>query len=342
MTRGVSRRTFALAGGAAIVAAPFVARAQALPRVRFTLDWAFQGPNAYALLGREKGFFRDAGVDVQINRGFGSGRVPVDIAAGTYDIGQGDINPTIKFMAENPDRGLVVVAITADQGALAATARADGPIRAPRDLEGKTLAAPDFDAGRQMFPAFARAAGIDASRITWLSVQPELREPMLVQRRCDAITGFVTSTALSLKAIGMDWPQQRIMLYRDFGLDLYSTCYLTTRDYLRREPAAVRATLRALFRSHVHAYRNPQEAIDVLKRVEPLTDVAIESERQRVAVEYLMVSDHVRRNGLSAVDMARLGRGIRAVEEAYNVTTRLRPEDVYTPDFLPPAEERML
>lgn len=345
MTRGLSRRSVArgsLALAGAALFAPFVARGQALARVRFTMDWAFQGPSSYILLGRERGFFREAGVDIQVTRGFGSGRVPVDIAAGTYDMGQGDINPTLKFMAENPDRGLVVVAITADQGALAATTRADGPIRGPRDLEGKTLAAPEFDAGRQMFPAFARAAGIDTSRITWMSVQPELREPMLVQRRADAITGFVTSTALSLKAIGMDWPQQRIMLYRDYGLDLYSTCYLTTRDYLRRSPDAARATLRGLFRSLVHTYRNPQEGIDVLKRVEPLTDVAIEAERQRVATEYLTVTDNVRRNGLSSVDPERLARGIRAIEQAYGITARLRPEDVYTADFLPPREDRML
>ncbi|MBL8837561.1 MAG: ABC transporter substrate-binding protein [Alphaproteobacteria bacterium] len=343
MTKGLSRRQFATIAGAAMLAAPHVARGQAaLARVRFTMDWAFQGPSSYALLGREKGFFREAGIDIQLSRGFGSGRVPVDIAAGAYDMGQGDINPTLKFMADNPDRGLVVVAIAADRGAICATVRGDGPINSPRDLEGKTLAAPEFDAGRQIFPAFARAAGIDARRITWMSVQPELREPMLVQRRADGITGILMSTALSLKALGMDWPAQRIMLYRDFGLDLYATCYITTQDYLRRQPDAVRGTLRGLFRSIVHTQRNPAEAIEILKRVEPLTDVAIETERQRVASEYTVVTDNVRRNGLSSVDPARLQLGIRAIEEAYGLTARLRPEDVYTDAYLPPRAERML
>ncbi|MFM8616671.1 MAG: ABC transporter substrate-binding protein, partial [Alphaproteobacteria bacterium] len=66
MAHGISRRG-ALIAGTAILAAPMVARAQPA-RLRFTLDWAFQAPNAFALLARDKGYFRDAGIDVQIDR----------------------------------------------------------------------------------------------------------------------------------------------------------------------------------------------------------------------------------------------------------------------------------
>ena len=165
MTRGVSRRSFAAGVGAAVVAAPFVARGQgALTRVRYTMDWAFQGPIAFAILGRDKGFFREAGIDIAFSRGFGGGRVPVDIAAGAYEMGQADINPALKFMAENPDRGLVVIAITSDRSPQLVVSHADGPVKMPKDLEGRTLAAPEFDAARQMFPAFARTAGSTQAR----------------------------------------------------------------------------------------------------------------------------------------------------------------------------------
>ena len=75
MTASVPRRAaLALAASAAALAAPRLARAQAAPRVRLQLDWAFQSPNAFALVARERGFFREAGVDVAIERGTGSGR----------------------------------------------------------------------------------------------------------------------------------------------------------------------------------------------------------------------------------------------------------------------------
>jgi NitT/TauT family transport system substrate-binding protein len=54
------------------------------------------------------------------------------------------------------------------------------------------------------------------------------------------------------------------------------------------------------------------------------------------------MSDHVRANGISAVDMGRLQTGIRAVEEAYNLPARVQAAQIYTPEFLPPAADRAI
>ena len=345
----LSRRGL-LAGGAALtgpalglsLAMPHVARAQALSRLRFALDWAKQGPNAYVTMGHEKGFFREVGIDATVDRGFGSGRVPTDIAAGAYDMGQADINPVIKFMAENPNSGLIITGIWGDRSLLCAVTRADGGVRAPKDLEGKTLAAPESDAGRQLFPAFARSAGVDASKVNWLTVSPELREPMLVQRRADGVTGAITSVGMSLKALGLDFPQQRVMYYRDHGLDLLGTCYMTTRAFAERNPEVVRNAQRALFRSLVYANRNRAESIAMLKKAEPLTDVAIETERQAISMEQQVISDHVMANGLSNPDPARFQKAIEAVESAYGMTPKVKVADIYTDSFLPPLAERRL
>ncbi|SHI34113.1 NitT/TauT family transport system substrate-binding protein [Roseomonas rosea] len=341
----LSRRHLLAAGvalGAAGLAAPHLARAQTMPKLRFALDWAKQGPNAYVTMGREKGFFRDVGIDATVDRGFGSGRVPVDIAAGAYEMGQADINPVIKFMAENPNSGLVITGIWGDRSLLCAVTRADGGVRGPKDLEGKTLAAPESDAGRQLFPAFARAAGVDAAKVNWMSVSPELREPMLVQKRADGVTGAITSVGMSLKALGLDFPQQRIMYYRDHGLDLLGTAYLTTRRFLESNPEVVRNAQRALFRSLIYANKNRDESIAMLKRAEPLTDVAIETERQAISMEQQVISDHVMRNGLSNPDRARFQKAIEAVEGAYGMAPKLKVDDIYTDAFLPPVEERRL
>ena len=340
MVPGFTRRAALLAAGGTL-AAPGLVQAQA-PRVRLMLDWAFQSPNAFALLAREKGYFRANGVDVQVDRGQGGGAVPVALAGGSYDMGYADINPTIRFMAENPDRGIVAVAVLHDRSPLCAIVRADGPIRTPKDLEGKRLAAPDFDAGRQLFPAFARAAGVDASKVTFLSVTPALREPMLVRREADGVTGFVTTSALALKGIGLAHNQQRVMMYYDHGLNLYGGAILTTRAFLERNPDAVRGATAALMKGFIETVRSPTEMLDVLKRVEPLTDVPLERERHELNLERVIMTDNVRANGISAVDNARLQAGIVAVEQAYNLTPRLQASQIYTTDFLPAAAERRI
>lgn len=320
---------------------PGLARAQGTPRVRLLLDWAFQSPNAFALVAREKGFFREAGVEVQVDRGSGSGRVPPQLAAGACDIGYADINPAIRFAIENPAAGLLCVAVLLDRSPLCAILRADGPVRTPRDLEGRTLAAPEFDGGRQLFPAFARAVGIDRTKVAFLSVSPELREPMLVQRRADGVTGFVTTSSIALKGIGLGYDQQRVMMYADHGLDLYGGALLTTQAWATANPDALRRTVAALLRGVRSQLAAPAEAMAILKRAEPLTDEALEAERHAMNVERCLLTPHVRANGLSAVDPGRLGRGIAAVEEAFGLPAgRVTADRFWTGEFLPPAGDR--
>jgi NitT/TauT family transport system substrate-binding protein len=340
MTLSTTRRG-ALALGAGLLAAPHVARAQSM-RVRFTLDWALQGPYAFVAAGEREGFFRQAGLDIDISRGFGSGRVPVDLGAGTYDMGFADVTPAIRFMAENPDRDIISVALLYDQSPLCCIVRADGPITEPRMLAGRTLAAPETDGGRQIFPVYARAIGIDPASINWMTVTPELREPMLVQRRADGVTGFITSSALSLKRLGMDWPQQRIFRYREAGLDFYAGAILTTRRFAEQRPDAVRAVIASFMRSLSWAQANRAAAIRHLVAREPLTDVAIESERQDVAFTEMVITDSVRRNGLSFVEAPRLQRQIDAVGAAFNLARMPSAAQVYTDAFLPPAAQRAL
>jgi NitT/TauT family transport system substrate-binding protein len=80
----------------------------------------------------------------------------------------------------------------------------------------------------------------------------------------------------------------------------------------------------------------------ILRRTEPLTDVDLETERHALNASTCILTPGARRDGLSAVEPARLGRGIAAVEEAFGLPSRLSPDAFYTPDFLPPAEARAL
>ncbi len=329
------RHALALLGAAAL-AAPRV-QAQTLTEVRFTLDWALQGPQAAFLHALEAGYFREAGLNVRMDRGFGSGDVPVKLSAGAYDVGVADLNPTIRMKLERPESDLFTPFIVYDATALAVMTLRRENIRSPADLAGKTIAAPDSDAGRQLFPAFARATGLDAARVNWLSVTPQLREPMLVQARAQAITGFITSGIFSLRGLGVPEADIVTFLFSEVGADFYATSLLTTRRWARANPAAVTGLIRGLIRAQYDALRDPAVAIASLRQREPLTNVPLETERLRMALERLTFTPHVRANGFGQVDMARLQRGIDMVREALGISHPLAASDIYDPSFLPPA-----
>jgi NitT/TauT family transport system substrate-binding protein len=61
-----------------------------------------------------------------------------------------------------------------------------------------------------------------------------------------------------------------------------------------------------------------------------------------VSFNEMTLSDHVRANGMSVVDPARMQRAIAAVEEAYGMAARLKVEDMYTDAYLPPVAQRRI
>ncbi|QYU67209.1 ABC transporter substrate-binding protein [Leptolyngbya sp. 15MV] len=300
------------------------------------------GASAFAIAAWRRGFFREEGIDARVNRGFGSGRVPVDIGAGTYDMGFGDFSSMARFAAENPQVGMVCVLMVFDGLPLVAVARGDGPIRTPKDLEGRHLAAPEGDAGRQMFPVFADFAGFDHRTVRWTSVSPELREPMLVRNQVEAITGFVSSTVISLKGLGLPPERQVIMRYRDAGVPLYSNCVMTTRRYAEQNPEIVRGVVRAITRGTRFMVDNPAAAAASVKEAEPLVDLALETERAEVVTREMIMTDHVRRHGLSVIDRARMAQGIEILARVQNFPRRPTPEELYTDAFLPAAADRAM
>ncbi len=334
------RRTLLLAG-AATLAAPALPRAQ-IRSVRFSLDWALGGSTAFAIAAHRLGYLREEGLDARVSRGFGSGRVPVDIGAGTYDIGFGDFSAMAKFAAENPQVGMLCVLMVYDGLPLVAVARGDGPIRTPKDLEGRHLAAPEGDAGRQMFPVFADFAGFNAATVRWTSVSPELREPMLVRNQVEAITGFISSTSISLKGLGLPVERQVIMRYRDVGVPLYSNCVMTTRRYAEANPDIVRGVVRAMTRGVRLMVNDPAAATRSVKEAEPLVDLALETERARIVVDEMIMTPHVRRAGLSAVEPARMAQGIEILARVQNFPRRPGVEELYTDAYLPAAADRAM
>jgi NitT/TauT family transport system substrate-binding protein len=114
--------------------------------------------------------------------------VPAALASGTHDMGYADLNPAIRFLAQNPDSGLVAVAILHDRSPLCAIVRADGPVRTPKDLRASGWRRRISTPGGSFSRPSPRRRGWMRRRCSSSASRPQLREPMLVRREADGVT----------------------------------------------------------------------------------------------------------------------------------------------------------
>ncbi|MEY4979781.1 MAG: hypothetical protein RLZZ352_2051 [Pseudomonadota bacterium] len=322
---------------AALVATAALGVAHAQTALKFQLDWRFEGPAALFLQPAAKGYFKAAGLDVTIDSGNGSGGTVTRVASGTYDLGFADMAALMEFHANNPDapNKPVAVMMVYNNTPAAVLALKKSGITKPADLSGKKLGAPVFDAGRKAFPIFEKANGV--SNVAWTSMDPPLRETMLVRGDIDAITGFSFTSLLNLEARGVKVEDVVVMPYADYGVKLYGNAIIASPKLIKENPAAVKAFLAAFAKGAKEVMANPAAGIETVKARDGIINVALETRRLQLAIDSVVASPDARREGFGQINPGRLALMASQVSDAYGTKTRINPTVVWDGSMLPPA-----
>src|SRR6516164_3615081 len=92
---GQSARVGLIAG--LVLGASVVTAAAQTPSVQLTLDFSIQGQQSPFVLAAEDGYFAREGVNVQVDRGYGSADAITKVASGAYDMAFADLGALIQF-----------------------------------------------------------------------------------------------------------------------------------------------------------------------------------------------------------------------------------------------------
>src|SRR5581483_5062510 len=185
-------------------------------KVRLTLPWLPVGSYAAFIVARELGFWKTRGLDVEVSRGYGSADASKKVGLGQFDYGDASFSVVIQTVGQGMD--LVGLGLHMQISPLAVFSLKKSGIKAPKDLEGKTVAATPTTGDFHLFPAFAKLTGIDASKVKFRFVDGNLRAQSLLDGSVDALTGYYSTDAAPLWTGGGDID---IMLYHKYGIKLY-------------------------------------------------------------------------------------------------------------------------
>jgi NitT/TauT family transport system substrate-binding protein len=327
--------------GGAVAAAVALAGlpASAQTPVKFTLDWVFQGPTSPFLVALEKGYYKAEGLDVTMDPGQGSAGAVQRVATGAYQIGFADVNATIEYNAKNPGKEVMCVFMAYDHAPFGVYALKKSGIKTPKDLEGKKLGAPVFDASFRLFPAFAKINGI--TKWEHVNLTPQLREQSLVQGTVDFISGHYFSSILDLEARGVKFDDIVAMRYVDYGMDVYANGIVVSAD-MAKDEKAVKGFIVATLKGWKDVVANPKVGIAAAKKRDPLIDEALEMRRLMMSLEQNVLTPYVKANGMGDVQPERFAKSVKLVSEAFGLPAAPAPDKVFTGKYLPPKADRMV
>ena len=302
-------------------------------KVVFALNWFPVGDHAAYWVALEKGYYRQRGLDVDMQNSKGSGDSIAKVDTGRADVGLADSAVVIASAARGTK--IKVVGMVFDKSPLNIWSRKEAPITKPKDLEGKSVAAPPGDGQRQMFPAFARLHGIDQNKVTWVNVEPAAKVPALAEKRVDAVADYTTGLPFYEKAVGKG---NAVMLpWADHGFDMYSMSIIASEKTMKERGPVLKAFLEASYMGWRDVMSDPKSALEIFKKRVPEIDLSIIEPNMMMGLD-LMKTDRYAKNGIGWMEDKKMCDSVDLVNTYMGVPTKVECKAVYTNEFLTKVE----
>lgn len=340
----LTRRQFttglAVAGAAATLSAPAIA--QGKTKLKMILNWRYQGPQSWFFLAQDKGYFDQAGIEMVMDQGNGSGAAVGQVAGGAYDVGFGDVNALIRLAGTKPEEAPICVYQMYNKPPFTVGVLSSSDIKTAKDLEGRKLGGSANDGALKLFPAFAQVAGIDTDTIEILNFKSNLREQMLKTEQVEGVFGYVNTIRFSAKLSGMNPDEDiRFISYGDYGMDLYSNGMIIPKAMANDEPELVKGMIWAINQGVADTLKDLDGAIDSVYEREPLINKEIEKERLIATLQDEMNHPELATTGLGNVDLARFKAAIDIVVNANGLPRTPDASEIFSDAFLPAESERI-
>ena len=298
----------------------------ALHKVVLQTDWFPQAEHGGFYQALAKGFYRDAGLDVEILSGGPGVAIKLSVAKGTADFGLYRSDDVI--MAASRGLPLVMVGAVLQHDPEALLVHEESPVHSLADLNGRRVIAP---VSMTWIPYVQKKYDIhfDLQQVNY-SLAVFLADKTTIQQ-C-----MVTSEPYFVAQHGV---HSRTVPLADAGYDPYHTI-MCRRELVRNSPEVVRAFLTASirgWRDYLDGDPAPAVAL-ILKRNPEMTPGQIAFSRDALIARALVKGDPAQGEGIGRISPARIQSQIAVLTDLKILETPVPAATVVTQEFLPPAD----
>ncbi|HYZ16321.1 MAG TPA: ABC transporter substrate-binding protein [Candidatus Acidoferrum sp.] len=254
----------AVSAGATIAPSAAWAAAGRSRGVSVRFNWTMKGEFAPFVVAREKGFYRDAGIDAQLNPGTSGTQAATSVAVGHDDFG---FIPSVQVIGgiTSQQMPLRAVATVGSYTGMCWASRADVPLTGPRSLEGRRVSISPSSTFFQVWESFAKHFNVDRSKVEVVSADPSARVGLFLGKRVDVMADIFLANDFVILQSKVN---EKLNLWRLSQVDFDPLGYLlvTTTGLIQRDPALVKAFTGATLRGVRFTLDHPDEASAIIAR----------------------------------------------------------------------------
>jgi NitT/TauT family transport system substrate-binding protein len=308
---------------AALLAAPAAAQ-----KIDFVLNWVPGGDHAPYYYAKKLGWYEKEGIDLSLEPGKGSMLAVQRVGAAQNPVGLADMANVLIGRGKGADSvGVFNVYANSPQGLY--WLKSSG-IKGIKDFPGKKIGNPAADGARPMWPALAKANGIDPKSITWVNVDANAKLAALKARSIDITTSFYNIHHIFQRELGDD---MGFVAWRDIGLNPYGNSVIVNADYLKKNKEAVAKFVRVTQRAFAECVKQPKPCVQAL--VDANGALKFDNELTNWELVEVLMSDKISQTvALGWHDDARMKADYELVRDYVGIDKPFDVKTVYTNEFL--------
>jgi NitT/TauT family transport system substrate-binding protein len=276
--------------------------AHAADAVTVQLDWVVRANHAMFFVAKDKGYFKDADIDVTaIRKGTGSTDALRLVATGNAQFGFADL-PTLQVARSQKIPAVALVAVNQHSPLAVIAVKERKPLAKPDDLKGLNFGVHPSGSTYIFLKAFLAANGMRLSDMKQSTVAPPY-ESYLVMGRVDAVPGYIDAEVPELESKTGGPGSLSILQGSDFGYKAYGSGMFTSEKLIAENPKLVQRFTTAYMKAFKDVIENPKEAVDIIIKLNPefKGKEEILGKQLDADIKHTFFSDHTKTNGIGAI-----------------------------------------
>ena len=312
----------------AVAAAALATPALAGETLDFILNWVPGGDHAPYYYAKKQGWYAKEGIELNLEPGKGSALSTQRVGAGANPIGLADMAGVLVAKGKGADNVAVFnVYANSPQGMY--WLKSSG-IKGIKDFPGKKIGNPAGDAARVMWPALAKANGVDPKSVTWVNIDPNAKLAALKAHTVDITTSFYNLHHVFKRELGAD---MGFLAWRNAGLNTYGNSVIVNGAYLKSHRDLIARFTQVTQRAFAQCVKQPEPCVQAL--IDANGALNFKNELGNWYLVEVLMSDKVSQTvALGWHDEQRMQNDYNLVREYVGVEKPFDVKSVYTNAFL--------